>query len=207
MVLTILWQVYMFLSAYESIQACQLMEELFGRVKQGFWTITGLNFKWKHEHKQWRRGKQSEENSYSLLSHFWSTSRSLFFACYIPFESLGSQESNASNRVWFGAKMRKIWPSEDNCIKLRDNFARWKARCEFLSPKYGNFAHLKPKYEIGTPTCENWIFWPTLFLLIFLCLNFHFLLVFNQPCNSLARKYPRKGKTTFLYKFSCNHWI
>ncbi|RVW22518.1 hypothetical protein CK203_108933 [Vitis vinifera] len=41
--------------------------------------------------------------------------------------------------------MRKIWPSEDNCIKLRDNFARWKARCEFLSPKYGNFAHLKPK--------------------------------------------------------------
>ena len=62
MVLTILWQVYMFLSAYESIQACQLMEELFGRVKQGFWMITGLNFKWKHEHKQWRRGKQSEEN-------------------------------------------------------------------------------------------------------------------------------------------------
>ena len=29
------------------------MEELLGRVKQGFWTFTGLNFKWKHEHKQW----------------------------------------------------------------------------------------------------------------------------------------------------------
>ena len=28
-------------------------EELLGRVKQGFWTFTGLNFKWKHEHKQW----------------------------------------------------------------------------------------------------------------------------------------------------------
>ena len=42
--------------------------------------------------------------------------------------------------------------------------------------------------------CENWIFLPTLFLLIFLCLNFHFLLVFNHSCNSLARKYPRKGK-------------
>ena len=26
----ILWQVYMFLSAYESIQACQMMDELFG---------------------------------------------------------------------------------------------------------------------------------------------------------------------------------
>ncbi|RVW25145.1 hypothetical protein CK203_117326, partial [Vitis vinifera] len=45
--------------------------------------------------------------------------------------------------------MRKIWPSEDNCIKLRDNFARWKARCEFLSPKHGNFAHLKPNRGFG----------------------------------------------------------
>ena len=54
-------------------------------------------------------------------------------------------------------------------------------------------------------TCENWIFLPTLFLLIFLCLNFHFLLVFRHSCNSLARKYPRKGKITFLYKFSCKH--
>ncbi|KAL6310897.1 hypothetical protein AAG906_031226 [Vitis piasezkii] len=54
--------------AYEPIQACQLMEELFGQVKQGFCTFIGLNFKWKHEHKQWRRGKQSEENSCSLLS-------------------------------------------------------------------------------------------------------------------------------------------
>ena len=52
----------MFLSAYEPIQACQLMEELLGRVKQGFCTFIGLNFKWKHEHKQWRRGKESEEN-------------------------------------------------------------------------------------------------------------------------------------------------
>ena len=100
------------------------MEELFGRVKQGFWTIIGLNFKWKHEHKQWRRGKHSEENSCSLLSHFWSTSRSQFFACYIPFEILGSQESNASNRVWFEAEMRKIWPSEDNCIMSNDQFRK-----------------------------------------------------------------------------------
>ena len=101
--------------------------------------------------------------------------------------------------------MRKIWPSEDNCIKLRDNFARWKSRCEFLSPLCENFAHLKSKCEIGTPACENWIFLLTLFLLIFLCLNFHFLLVFSHSCNSLARKYPRKGKITFLYKFSCKH--
>ena len=37
-------------------------------------------------------------------------------------------------------------------------------------------------------------FVPTLFLLIFLWLNFHFLLVFSHSCNSLARKYPWKGK-------------
>ena len=151
------------------------------------------------------RVKKTEDRSCSLLSHFWSTSRSPFSTFYIPFQISESQESNDSNHVRFGAEMRKIWPPEDNCIKLMDNFARWKSRCEFLSPKCGNFAHLSPKCEIGTATCENWIFLPTLFLLMFLCLNFHFLLVFSHSCNSLARKYPRKGKITFLYKFSCKH--
>ena len=33
-----------------------------------------------------------------------------------------------------------------------------------------------------------------IFFFRFLCLNFHFLLVFSHSCNSLARKYPRKGK-------------
>ena len=72
------------------------MEELLGRVKQGFWTFTGLNFKWKHEHKpwehhfarkeQWRRGKQSEENrgqqlqsSFTLLEYF---PKSIFYMLY-----------------------------------------------------------------------------------------------------------------------------
>ena len=137
----------------------------------------------------------------ALLEHFPKS----FFTFYIPFQSSESQESNDSNHVRFGAEMRNIWPSEDNCIRLSENFARWKSRCEILSPLCDNFAHLKSTCEIGTPACEIWIFLPTLFLLIFLCPNFHFLLVFNQPCNSLARKYPRKGKTTFLYKFSCNH--
>ena len=86
--------------------------------------------------EQWRRGKQGKENrghSCILPSHFWSTSRSPFSTFYIPFQSSGSQESKDSNHVRFGAEMKKIWPSEDNCIKLRDNFAQ----C-----------------EIGTPTCE-----------------------------------------------------
>ena len=80
------------------------------------------------------RVKKTEDNSCSLLSHFWSTFRSPFSTCYIPFQSSGSQESNASNHVRFGAEMRKIWPSQDNCIQLKDKFAS----CEF-----------------GTPTCES----------------------------------------------------
>ena len=153
-----------------------------------------------------KTGDENRGHSCSLLVHFWSTSRSPFFTFYIPFRSSESQESNGSNHVWFGAEMRKIWPSEDNWIKLRNNFAHHCARCEFLSPLCENFAHLKPTCEIGTQHAKIGYFCRLFFLLIFLCLNFHFLLVFNQPCNSLARKYPRKGKTTFLYKFSCNHW-
>ena len=89
----------------------------------------------KNNGEEENRVKKTEDSSCSLLSHFWSTSH---FTCYIQFQSSGSQESNASNRVWFGAEMRKIWPSEGNCIKLRDNFA---------------------PCEIGTPTCEIWSGW------------------------------------------------
>ena len=77
--------------------------------------------------------KKIEDSSWSLPLNFWSTFRSPFSTLYIPFQSSGSQESNNSNRVRFGAEMRKIWPSEGNCIKLRDNFA---------------------PCEIGTSTCE-----------------------------------------------------
>ena len=83
------------------------------------------------------RGKQSKENrgrqlqfSFAPLEHF---PKSIFYML-IPFQSSGSQESNASNHVRFGAEMRKIWPSQDNCIQLKDKFAS----CEF-----------------GIPTCES----------------------------------------------------
>ena len=73
---------------------------------------------------------------------------------YIPFQSSGSQEFNASNRVRFGAEMRKIWSSEDNCIKPWEHhfarrFSSWceiwpfrtmkKAHCEISQ---GGFRHL-----------------------------------------------------------------
>ena len=60
------------------------------KLKQGFWTFTSLNFKWKHEHKQReakRKSKQSEEkqrgqqlqSSFTLLEHF---PKSIFFILY-----------------------------------------------------------------------------------------------------------------------------
>ena len=36
---------------------------------------------------------------------------------------MGSQESNASNGVQFGAETKKLWPIEGNCAKLKRNFA------------------------------------------------------------------------------------
>ncbi|WKA10565.1 hypothetical protein VitviT2T_028130 [Vitis vinifera] len=65
--------------------------------------------------------KKTEDSSCSLPSNFWSTSRSSFSTYYIPFQNSGSQESNASNRIRFGAEMRKIWPLEDNCSRLVRN--------------------------------------------------------------------------------------
>ena len=104
--------------------------------------------------------KKTEDSSCSLLWHFWSTSWSPFSTCYIPFQSSGSQESNALNRVRFGAEMRKIWPSEDNCIKPCENFARWISPCEISQgdfphgAKFRHFATLRNFARRNSP-CKN----------------------------------------------------
>ncbi|RVW66708.1 hypothetical protein CK203_065751 [Vitis vinifera] len=101
-----------------------------------------------------RKVKRSkEDSSCSLLSHFWSTSRSPLFTCYIPFQRSGSQESNSSNRVRFGAEMRKIWPSEANCSRfgvpkaiISDGGAHFCNKpFEALLAKYG------VKHKVATP--------------------------------------------------------
>ena len=53
----------------------------------------------------------------------WSNSWSPLSTLYISFGGLGSQESNASNGVQFGAETKKLWPIEGNCTKLKRNFA------------------------------------------------------------------------------------
>ena len=93
----------------------------------------------KNKGERKNRVKKTEDSSCSLLSHFWSTFQSPFSTCYIPFQSLGSQESNASNRSQIRAEMKKLWPLEDNRTKLKDNFAS----CEMDTFSLRNFRKLE----------------------------------------------------------------
>ena len=68
------------------------------------------------------RVKKIEDSNCSLLSQFWSTSRSPFSTFYIPFQSSGSQESNYSNGVRFGVEMKELQPLEANHSKLKEEF-------------------------------------------------------------------------------------
>ena len=95
------------------------------------------------------RGKTEDDNC-SLLSQFWSTSRSPFFTCYIPFQISGSQKSNASNRARFGAEMRKIWPSEDNYSRLVRKFRK------FISQLGIHFRTLSSKFSSCKITFARW---------------------------------------------------
>ncbi|RVW75236.1 hypothetical protein CK203_047175 [Vitis vinifera] len=77
------------------------------------------------------RVKKTEDNSCSLLSHFWSTSRSPFSTCYIPFQSSGSQQSNASNGAQFGVEMKDavefLLKFPDICDTLKVEHRKLKA--------------------------------------------------------------------------------
>ena len=48
----------------------------------------------------------------SHVSHFWSTSCSLIYTCYMLFRSSGSQQSNASKSAWFEVEMKELQPLE-----------------------------------------------------------------------------------------------
>ena len=69
-----------------------------------------------------QEGKKEKSNMKFKMTetfgHILSTSWSLFHAYYISFRISGSQKSNASNGVRIGVETKKLWPFEDNCIKL-----------------------------------------------------------------------------------------
>ena len=101
------------------------MEELLGQDKARILEVYRLEFQVEtRAQTRTMEKRKTEDSSCSLPSHFWSTFRSAFFTYYIPFQRSGSQQSNASNRVQFEAEMRKIWHSEDNCIKMGTPFRK-----------------------------------------------------------------------------------
>ena len=61
----------------------------------------------------------------SSSSHFWSTSRSPFSTCYIPFQSSGSQKSNASN----GAQLELKRRSYSHCKQITPSWWKNFAKC------------------------------------------------------------------------------
>ena len=134
------------------------------KLKQAFSYTKASQQKEKSKEKQKEAKRKTEDSSCSLLWHFWSTSRIPFSTCYIPFQSSGSQESNASNRVRFGAEMRKIWPSEDNCSRLMRKFR--KTPSKFAQPMRG------ANFPLFLPTPHE------IFSFGYFCINFH-----SSPCN------------------------
>ena len=57
----------------------------------------------------------------SRSSHFWSTFWSPNDASYIPFQSSGSQQSNASNGARFGVETKKLQPLQASHSKVLRN--------------------------------------------------------------------------------------
>ena len=110
-------------------------------VLTAFWIIKTSQVKERSkEEKQtkWKNRGQQLQSSFALLEHF---SKSIFYIL-IPFQSLGSQESNALNRVRFGAEIRKIWPSEDNWSRLVRNSPNTFKLCKICTTPW--ISHSRP---------------------------------------------------------------
>ena len=60
----------------------------------------------------------------SHFSHFWSSSWSPIYTCYMSFRRSGSQKSNALNGAWFRVEMKELQPLGADHSKLKENFAR-----------------------------------------------------------------------------------
>ena len=77
-------------------------------------------------------------------------------------------------------------PCEFNLL-LRKYFAALLSVCEISQTSFS-----PAKWSLMLPDICHRLFW--IFFFRYFCINFHFFLVFSHSCNSLARKYPRKGK-------------
>ena len=94
----------------------------------------------------------------SATRKIWSAYWSPLYTYYISFRILGSQESNASNGVQIGAKMKKIQPFEGNCTKLKMNFTSPFFDAKIFAPAIPNakfFAPAIPNAKIFVPAIPN----------------------------------------------------
>ena len=90
----------------------------------------------------------------SRSSHFWSTFWSPIDACYIPFQSSGSQQSNASNGVQFGVETKKLQPLQASHSKVLRNqpfVARISQHfCTVRCFSFWRFTNHAARRELGT---------------------------------------------------------
>ncbi|RVX04828.1 Retrovirus-related Pol polyprotein from transposon 17.6 [Vitis vinifera] len=94
------------------------------------------------------RVKKTEDSSCSLLLHFWSTFRSPFSTCYIPFQSPGSQESNASNGAQFGVETKELQPFQADHSKLKEDFCT-AAKSAFCCENFAAILHSARDERLG----------------------------------------------------------
>ena len=112
------------------------------------------------------------------VNHFWSTSWSPIYVCYMLFRSSGSQQSNASNSAQFGVEKKELQPLEADHSKLKEEFcttAKSPFYCEMISQPFctvlWNFSWSLPIFATDTFGYFASDFW---------CLNPHFVLVTHQ---------------------------
>ena len=118
--------------------------------------------------------KKIEDSSCSLLSHFWSTSRSPFSTCYIPFQISGSQESNTSNGVRFGVEMKELKPLEADHSKLKEDCMA--AKSAFCCENFAAIFEQCTGVLLKLPDSCDRHFW--IYFFRYFCINFH-----SSPCN------------------------
>ena len=159
------------------------------------------------------------------VSHFWSTFRSPFSTCYIPFQSLGSQQSNTSNGAQFGVETKKLQPLQVNHSKLKKAFCKSVAEspfcCEMISqpfctvlwisswscPIYGASWKLSTsRWKPTSQPCENNLLLRSDFAALFVRLRNLADLVFTCEMVLSASRYLctdsfRSFLQIFLYKF------
>ena len=178
----------MFLSAYESIQACQMMEELLGQVKARILDIYKLEFQVETR----AQAKRSKEEKQAKWREAKRTAAAVFFRTFgaLP-------EVHFLHTIYHFKALEVKNLTLQTVYDLELKWGRYRLRKTTAPGLCENFAQHLPNSHTPLRRANFPLFLPTpheIFSFGYFCINFHFLLVFSHSCNSLARKYPRKGK-------------